>query len=199
MDEQKRQIYDRYGSVGLQIAEQFGEENVGIYYCMNSTFCRVSSRNDNLYPDLLLLLLLLLFLLLQLLWKTGPRTGGLHRCQAGRSRRDRRENNGRNSDRAAYKQRGYRYTHAICVNHLSPFSSPPWSPAGPRIKYYFYSLSPVLPCPCNGWGIEHNNSSFGDERDRPHMSCFVRGACERGSSSHTCIIIYSPQFLVRCS
>ena len=40
-DEQKRLIYDRYGSVGLQIAEQFGEENVGVYYCMNSTLCRV--------------------------------------------------------------------------------------------------------------------------------------------------------------
>ena len=26
MDDQKRQIYNRYGSVGLQIAEQFGEE-----------------------------------------------------------------------------------------------------------------------------------------------------------------------------
>ncbi|XP_033124314.1 dnaJ homolog subfamily C member 5-like isoform X2 [Anneissia japonica] len=35
-DERKRRIYDEYGSMGLYIAEQIGEENVDLYFMMNS-------------------------------------------------------------------------------------------------------------------------------------------------------------------
>jgi DnaJ family protein C protein 5 len=35
-DETKRQIYDNYGSVGLQLAEQVGEENVKTYLLLSS-------------------------------------------------------------------------------------------------------------------------------------------------------------------
>lgn len=40
-DEKKRQIYDDYGSVGLYIAEQIGEENVDLYFLVNSRCVRV--------------------------------------------------------------------------------------------------------------------------------------------------------------
>lgn len=35
-DESKRSIYDKYGSLGLSIAEQIGEDNVKAYFMMNS-------------------------------------------------------------------------------------------------------------------------------------------------------------------
>jgi len=41
MDETKRSIYDSYGSFGLQVAEQFGEENVKTYFLLSSTCFKV--------------------------------------------------------------------------------------------------------------------------------------------------------------
>lgn len=39
-DTTKRQIYDRYGSLGLYVAEQFGEENVNTYFVLTSPWCK---------------------------------------------------------------------------------------------------------------------------------------------------------------
>jgi len=39
-DSVKRNIYDNYGSLGLYIAEQFGEENVNTYFLVTSGWCR---------------------------------------------------------------------------------------------------------------------------------------------------------------
>lgn len=36
----KRNIYDNYGSLGLYIAEQFGEENVNTYFMLTSGWCK---------------------------------------------------------------------------------------------------------------------------------------------------------------
>lgn len=36
----KRQIYDEYGNMGLYIAEQFGDENVKLYFRLNSIWCK---------------------------------------------------------------------------------------------------------------------------------------------------------------
>ncbi|XP_043257862.1 dnaJ homolog subfamily C member 5 isoform X1 [Colletes gigas] len=36
----KRNIYDNYGSLGLYVAEQFGEENVNAYFVVTSGWCR---------------------------------------------------------------------------------------------------------------------------------------------------------------
>ncbi|KAI1289198.1 putative DnaJ protein member [Halotydeus destructor] len=36
----KRNIYDNYGSLGLYIAEQFGEENVNTYFMLSSGWCK---------------------------------------------------------------------------------------------------------------------------------------------------------------
>ena len=41
-DSTKRNIYDNYGSLGLYIAEQFGEENVNTYFLVTSGWCTVS-------------------------------------------------------------------------------------------------------------------------------------------------------------
>lgn len=38
----KRNIYDNYGSFGLYVSEQFGEENVNTYFLMTSGWCKVS-------------------------------------------------------------------------------------------------------------------------------------------------------------
>lgn len=40
-DLSKRNIYDNYGSLGLYIAEQFGEDNVNAY-CVNCRWFNVS-------------------------------------------------------------------------------------------------------------------------------------------------------------
>ena len=40
-DATKRNIYDNYGSLGLYIAEQFGEDNVNTYFLVNSKWCKV--------------------------------------------------------------------------------------------------------------------------------------------------------------
>lgn len=39
-DPSKKEIYDRYGSMGLYIAEQFGEENVKTYFMLSSGWCK---------------------------------------------------------------------------------------------------------------------------------------------------------------
>lgn len=36
----KRNIYDNYGSLGLYVAETFGEENVNTYFILTSTWCK---------------------------------------------------------------------------------------------------------------------------------------------------------------
>ncbi|XP_026465590.1 dnaJ homolog subfamily C member 5-like [Ctenocephalides felis] len=40
-DVSKRNIYDNYGSLGMYIAEQFGEENVNAYFMVTSTRCKL--------------------------------------------------------------------------------------------------------------------------------------------------------------
>lgn len=88
-DQTKRNIYDNYGSLGLYIAEQFGEENVNAYFVVTSPACKVfiiiyiakmyqkylnmfffilGMRYNLRYSNWMLLLLLLL-LLLQLLFR----------------------------------------------------------------------------------------------------------------------------------
>lgn len=42
----KRNIYDNYGSLGLYIAEQFGEENVNAYFLVTSPWCKVRYLNN---------------------------------------------------------------------------------------------------------------------------------------------------------
>merc|ERR1740136_368256 len=39
-DQSKREIYDRYGPMGLYIAEQFGEENVKTYFMLSTGWCK---------------------------------------------------------------------------------------------------------------------------------------------------------------
>ena len=39
-DPTKRGIYDQYGSLGLDIAEQFGEEKVNTYFVLTSPWCK---------------------------------------------------------------------------------------------------------------------------------------------------------------
>lgn len=45
-DPTKRNIYDKYGSLGLYVAEQFGEENVNTYFVLSSWWAKV--RQDQL-------------------------------------------------------------------------------------------------------------------------------------------------------
>lgn len=40
-DVSKRNIYDKYGSLGLYVAEQFGEENVNTYFMLSSWWAKV--------------------------------------------------------------------------------------------------------------------------------------------------------------
>lgn len=42
-DATKRNIYDKYGSLGLYVAEQFGEENVNTYFVLSSWWAKVSA------------------------------------------------------------------------------------------------------------------------------------------------------------
>ncbi|XP_038622658.1 dnaJ homolog subfamily C member 5B isoform X2 [Tachyglossus aculeatus] len=39
-DSSKRNIYDKYGSLGLYVAEQFGEENVNTYFMLSSWWAK---------------------------------------------------------------------------------------------------------------------------------------------------------------
>ena len=41
MNEQKRRIYDQYGSMGLKLADQIGEENLELYMCLDSKLLKV--------------------------------------------------------------------------------------------------------------------------------------------------------------
>uniref|UniRef100_A0A4W6EGS7 DnaJ homolog subfamily C member 5 n=1 Tax=Lates calcarifer TaxID=8187 RepID=A0A4W6EGS7_LATCA len=50
-DPTKRNIYDKYGSLGLYVAEQFGEENVNTYFVLSSWWAKVRPWRD---PDHLL-------------------------------------------------------------------------------------------------------------------------------------------------
>uniref|UniRef100_A0A1I8IDE8 J domain-containing protein n=1 Tax=Macrostomum lignano TaxID=282301 RepID=A0A1I8IDE8_9PLAT len=38
-DEKRKAIYDKYGSVGLQIASQIGEDNVTTYFMLDNVCC----------------------------------------------------------------------------------------------------------------------------------------------------------------
>ena len=52
-DPTKRNIYDKYGSLGLYVAEQFGEENVNTYFVLSSWWAKVSlcqRRNQQQFP-----------------------------------------------------------------------------------------------------------------------------------------------------
>uniref|UniRef100_A0A8C5T851 DnaJ homolog subfamily C member 5B n=1 Tax=Malurus cyaneus samueli TaxID=2593467 RepID=A0A8C5T851_9PASS len=40
-DQSKKNIYDKYGSLGLYVAEQFGEENVNTYFMLSSWWAKV--------------------------------------------------------------------------------------------------------------------------------------------------------------
>ncbi|XP_028354409.1 dnaJ homolog subfamily C member 5 isoform X1 [Physeter macrocephalus] len=42
-DSTKRNIYDKYGSLGLYVAEQFGEENVNTYFVLSSWWAKLVS------------------------------------------------------------------------------------------------------------------------------------------------------------
>lgn len=64
-DPTKRNIYDKYGSLGLYVAEQFGEENVNTYFVLSSWWAKVRRSfllfgllifGHTLTPQLLLLL-----------------------------------------------------------------------------------------------------------------------------------------------
>ncbi|MEQ2216077.1 DnaJ subfamily C member 5 [Xenoophorus captivus] len=41
VDPTKKNIYDKYGSLGLYVAEQFGEENVNTYFVLSSWWAKV--------------------------------------------------------------------------------------------------------------------------------------------------------------
>lgn len=46
-DPTKRNIYDKYGSLGLYVAEQFGEENVNTYFVLSSWWAKVRLHDDD--------------------------------------------------------------------------------------------------------------------------------------------------------
>ncbi len=43
-DETKRKIYDEYGSMGLYVSEQFGEESVKYYFLMSKWWFKVRAN-----------------------------------------------------------------------------------------------------------------------------------------------------------
>lgn len=43
-DATKKNIYDKYGSLGLYVAEQFGEENVNTYFVLSSWWAKVGRQ-----------------------------------------------------------------------------------------------------------------------------------------------------------
>lgn len=49
-DATKRNIYDKYGSLGLYVAEQFGEENVNTYFVLSSWWAKVRLRLPHSHP-----------------------------------------------------------------------------------------------------------------------------------------------------
>ncbi|KAK2529144.1 hypothetical protein Q9966_009463 [Columba livia] len=48
-DATKRNIYDKYGSLGLYVAEQFGEENVNTYFVLSSWWAKNNYGKGFLY------------------------------------------------------------------------------------------------------------------------------------------------------
>ena len=62
-DPTKRNIYDKYGSLGLYVAEQFGEENVNTYFVLSSWWAKVRKIPPGSANSVHLLVLLLLLLL----------------------------------------------------------------------------------------------------------------------------------------
>lgn len=40
-DETKKSIYDKYGSIGLSLADQVGEDNVKTYMVLSTCWCKV--------------------------------------------------------------------------------------------------------------------------------------------------------------
>lgn len=54
-DENKRAIYDEYGSMGLYAAEQFGEEGMKYYFLMSKCWFKVCIKAEvkNIYTQLL--------------------------------------------------------------------------------------------------------------------------------------------------
>lgn len=57
-DPTKRNIYDKYGSLGLYVAEQFGEENVNTYFVLSSWWAKVRLRQRHLLRDFFFFLLI---------------------------------------------------------------------------------------------------------------------------------------------
>ena len=50
LNEKKRRIYDQYGSMGLKLAEQVGEDNLDLYMCLDSKLMKVCKTNT-VYGD----------------------------------------------------------------------------------------------------------------------------------------------------
>ncbi|MXQ91889.1 hypothetical protein E5288_WYG019669 [Bos mutus] len=48
-DMSKRNIYDKYGSLGLYVAEQFGDENVNTYFMLSSWWAKSSMPEEDFY------------------------------------------------------------------------------------------------------------------------------------------------------
>ncbi|KTF90298.1 hypothetical protein cypCar_00008589 [Cyprinus carpio] len=46
-DETKRKIYDEYGSMGLYVSEQFGEESVKYYFLMSKWWFKLNFKGSN--------------------------------------------------------------------------------------------------------------------------------------------------------
>lgn len=44
-DVTKRNIYDKYGSLGLYVSQQFGEENVNTYFMLSSWWAKVQYQS----------------------------------------------------------------------------------------------------------------------------------------------------------
>lgn len=61
-DATKKNIYDKYGSLGLYVAEQFGEENVNTYFVLSSWWAKVGWRHGDDSCTVTLAVLHLLFL-----------------------------------------------------------------------------------------------------------------------------------------
>lgn len=49
-DTTKKNIYDKYGSLGLYVAEQFGEENVNTYFVLSSWWAKVRAAQGLSIP-----------------------------------------------------------------------------------------------------------------------------------------------------
>lgn len=49
-DATKKNIYDKYGSLGLYVAEQFGEENVNTYFVLSSWWAKVRPPTTTTSP-----------------------------------------------------------------------------------------------------------------------------------------------------